>query len=323
MKYIDLHCDALTFEGVSAVSEEELKAGGCLLQCFAAFVDGRRGEGLPRALALCENFCALCGKWGYHVCGKGSEISSEGIHAMLTLEGGEGLGGSAEGVDLLYEKGVRMCAITWNLPNALGFPHDFSSPSPLLEKQGAGSQNVSPSPLAGRGTQGEGFGLTPFGKECVERMCAKRMLVDVSHGSDALLMDCAKICRAHGMPLVASHAGAREVFPFTRNLPDEGIRAIAESGGVVGVYLVPHFLAARGEKETQREALLAHIRHIRKVGGEEAVAFGSDFDGAPPNAFLPSAAFLPRLWEEVTRMFGSSFCEKFALRNALRVLSAL
>ena len=284
MNYIDLHCDALTKEGVACVTAENLRAGGCALQCFAAFVDGTKGEGYARAAALCDQFDAMCKSDAFRTSGE------EGVRTMLTAEGGEAIGGDLGNLDALYARGVRMLGLTWNRDNALG------------------------------AANGSGGGLTKFGRECVERMCGMGMIPDVAHGSDGLISDVAEICGKRGAPFVISHAGAREVFFHSRNLSDEGIRAVAESGGVVGLYFVAKFLAADGSAEGQRVAILAHARHIVRVGGEDVLAIGSDFDGAPANAYIRSPADMPKLLFDLERAFGARVAEKIAFGNAKRVL---
>ncbi len=291
MNYIDLHCDALTKEGVACVTAENLRAGGCALQCFAAFVDGTRGEGYERAAVLCDKFDEMCKREGFRTAVRGSRGAFErGVAAMLTVEGGEAIGEDLERLDALFARGVKMMGLTWNRDNKLG---------------------------TANGSRG---GLTAFGRACVERMCGMGMIPDVAHGSDGLLLDVAKICREMGALFVASHAGAREVFFHPRNLADGGIRAVAESGGVVGLYFVAKFLAADGSAEGQRAAILAHARHILRVGGEDVLALGSDFDGAPVNAYVKSPADVPRLLSDLEGAFGARVAEKIALGNAKRAL---
>lgn len=283
-----MHCDALTKEGAACVTAENLRAGGCALQCFAAFVDGTRGEGYERAAALCDKFDELCRREGLTAVRRGSRLQ-EG-NALLTVEGGEAIGGKLENLDALCARGVRMLGLTWNRDNALGTAHG-----------GVG-------------------GLTKFGRECVEKMCEIGMIPDAAHGSDGLVSDVAEICGRRGAPFAISHAGAREVFFHSRNLSDEGIRAVAEGGGVVGLYFVAKFLSADGSAEGQRAALLAHARHIVKVGGENVLALGSDFDGAPANAYIKSPADVPKLIFDLERAFGARVAEKIAFGNAKRVL---
>ena len=165
-------------------------------------------------------------------------------------------------------------------------------------------------------------GLKPFGKEAVEEMISLGMLADVSHGSDRLLKDVAMICRGRA-PFVASHSGAAEVYPHARNLTDEGIRLIAEGGGVVGLDFCADFASDDHTAEGQERALLAHAEHILRVGGEDVLALGSDFDGIPENPYLRSPADLPRFLEELSERFGAKTAEKIACKNALRVLTGV
>lgn len=296
MKYIDLHCDALTKrEGVFQVSKRYLEEGGCLLQCFAAFIEERENR-FERAIALCGRFDAMCEKEGYLPVRRVSELQEKGVHAMLTVEEGGAAEGSLEKLEALYSRGVRMMTLTWNYPNEIGFPHTCSS---------------------------DMGGLSSFGKACVERMCELKMLPDVSHGNDRLLFETAEICKARGFPFVASHSNARAVYSHSRNLSDEGIRAVADGGGVVGLNFYQNFLSADASEEGQRVALLSHAGHILRVGGEDVLALGSDFDGAPSNPYLPNAAQTPKLLCDLEDAFGARVAEKIAYKNALRVLHAL
>lgn len=167
------------------------------------------------------------------------------------------------------------------------------------------------------------LGLTSFGRAAVERMAELGMLVDVSHGSDALLFDVAATLKRTHTPFVASHSGARAVFPHPRNLSDEGIRAVAESGGVIGLCFVPAFLTDDGTAAGNREAILAHARHIVRVGGEDALALGSDFDGAPENPYLQDAASLPRLYDDLCAIFSPHVAQNAFFSNALRVFQTI
>ena len=294
MKYIDLHCDALTNEGVLQVTSENLRRGGCLLQCFAAFVDVRkipRAGRFARAVSLCEKFAALCKREDYRVVRKFSEIEEGSLNAMLTVEEGGAIEGSLEKLEKLFSLGVRMMTLTWNYKNEIGAPNK------------------------------EEDGLTPFGRECVERMKELGMLADVSHGSDRLVNDVAEIMQ--NTPFVASHSNAREVFFHPRNLGDGEIRRIADSGGVIGLNFFDGFLSADKSAAGQKAALIAHAEHLIKVGGENVLALGSDFDGIPQNPYLKNPAFMPRFIGALQKKFGARTAEKICRTNALRVLSAL
>ncbi len=300
MKYCDLHCDALTNEGVLQVTGENLRKGGCLLQCFAAFVSVKNGR-YARALALCDCFDGLCKKEGFHPVLRADDLREDKINALLTVEEGGAIEGNIGKLYALYGRGVRMMGLTWNYPNEIGFPSFFRYPDDLRTREPT-------------------RGLTPFGRSVVAEMNELGMIIDLSHGSDQLLADVLSISR---QPVVASHSNARAVYDCPRNLSDGQIRAIAEGGGVVGLNFCARFLADDLSAEGQRAAILAHARAIVNAGGEDCLALGSDFDGIPANAFLPTPAKMPVLLEALTKAFGVRVTEKFASGNFLRVFRAV
>ena len=75
-----MHCDALTTEGVVQVTRENLVAGGCLLQCFAAFV---KEGGYSRFCALADDFDALCARAGYRKVTRACEIKEDAVNAFF------------------------------------------------------------------------------------------------------------------------------------------------------------------------------------------------------------------------------------------------
>ena len=203
MRYCDLHCDALTKERDFQVTKENLTAGGCYLQCFAAFISVRKDR-YDSALTLCDRFDALCKEEGYHPVRRSADLKENAVNALLTVEEGGAIEGDLQKLDVLYERGVRMMTLTWNYPNEIGFPNfpDFES-----LKEGK-------VPFTARETS---RGLTEFGRETVERMNLLGMLADVSHGSDKLFYDVADICGRANIPFVASHSGADSVYACARN----------------------------------------------------------------------------------------------------------
>ena len=294
-----MHCDALTVEGVAQVTRENLTAGGCLLQCFAAFVGT---GGYPRFCALADEFDALCMRAGYHKVTRACEIKEDAVNALLTAEGGTFE--TLEELDGLYARGVRMAGLVWNTPTAAGYPN-------FPDYAGLCAGRVLPS------VREETRGLTAFGRQAVEHMFARGMLVDISHASDKLFFEVA----AYGRPFVVSHSNAAAVHDWARNLTDAQLKAVADCGGVIGLNFCMDFLSDDTSAEGQRRALLAHARHILSVAGEDILALGSDFDGIPPNSFIPDAAAMPRLLQLLADAFGSRVAEKIACGNFLRVFS--
>ncbi len=291
MKYIDLHCDALTKGGgVFQVTGEALRRADCALQCFAAFVEERKGA-FARVIKILDGFPAYCAREGI-----------ERKNALLTVENGAALEGNLQNLYALYARGVRMLTLTWNYENELGTPcfANFKGGT-----RGHGCRRM-----------GDG-GLTAFGREVVEVIEALGMLVDVSHGSDALLADVADMAKR---PFVASHSDADAVHSHPRNLTDEEIRRIADAGGVIGLNFCMEHLTDDRTPAGVRTALLAHAAHMLRVGGEDCLALGSDFDGIPPNCYVKSADDMPKLLEDFAETFGERIAEKIAYVNAARVL---
>lgn len=305
MKYCDLHCDALTQEGEKQVTAEALRRGGCLLQCFAAFISPRERR-FQTATALADDFDTLCREEGMHPVRSFSDLRPDKLNALFTVEEGGAVEGKAENIDALYARGMRMMTLTWNYQNEIGFPN-----FPDYEALQTGRATLDM-----RETE---RGLTAFGRAAVERMFALGIIADVSHGSDKLFYDVAALSKSHDKPFAASHSGANSVYSCARNLTDEQIRMLADCGGVVGLDFCADFLSLDQSAEGQREAVLAHARAIVNAGGEDVLAIGSDFDGIPPNPYLKSPLDMPKLLEDLQREFGSARTEKFACQNFLRL----
>jgi membrane dipeptidase len=125
---------------------------------------------------------------------------------------------------------------------------------------------------AGSGCDAAG-GLTPFGRELVERMNARRMLVDLSHAN---MQTMAETIAASKVPVIVSHTACTAVRAHRRNTTDENLRALAERGGVVGVCQMRPFLTAK--KSQNLDAYFDHLLHAIRVAGGEHVAIGSDRD---------------------------------------------
>ena len=113
-------------------------------------------------------------------------------------------------------------------------------------------------------------GLTKLGRATIERIEAEKLLLDLSHGGARTMAEAA----AHAKrPLVISHTGARALIDHPRNTADETIRAVADKGGVTGVYFMP-FLRL-GAPATMAD-VLDHIDHVARVAGEDHVGIGTD-----------------------------------------------
>lgn len=118
-------------------------------------------------------------------------------------------------------------------------------------------------------------GLSEFGKRVVERMNRVGMMVDLSHASEKSFWDALE---CSSKPIICSHSSSRALCDHTRNLTDEQMRALAESGGVAQVCMYGGFLNKKEEDATVNDAV-RHIIHMIDVMGVDHVGIGSDFDG--------------------------------------------
>ena len=125
--------------------------------------------------------------------------------------------------------------------------------------------------LSGDGAiEPDNAGLSRLGRATIERIEAEKLLLDLAHGGARTMAE----ATAHAKrPLVISHTGARALTDHPRNTSDETIRAVAEKGGVVGVYFMP-FLTA--DSHPKGEDLLRHVEHVARVAGEDHVGVGTD-----------------------------------------------
>jgi membrane dipeptidase len=115
-------------------------------------------------------------------------------------------------------------------------------------------------------------GLSNFGVRLVERSNDLGVLVDTSHCGRQTTLDACNVSRR---PVVASHTSAASLYEVDRAKSDEELKAIAATGGVVGVYAVPFFLGAG--KHVTVAALLDHVDYFVQLVGWEHVGIGTDW----------------------------------------------
>jgi membrane dipeptidase len=120
-------------------------------------------------------------------------------------------------------------------------------------------------------------GLTDHGRRMVAQCDAARIFVDLAHIHPKGFWDAVEAHDAT-LPLIVTHTGVDGVKRHWRNLDDRQIRAVTDTGGVVGVMFHSGYLRRRGGPR-DGAAVVEHMEHIIQVGGEQAVALGTDFDG--------------------------------------------
>lgn len=126
-------------------------------------------------------------------------------------------------------------------------------------------------------------GLTTLGRAAVAEMNAHGVSIDLSHADT---MSTLQVVHASSRPVLISHGGCAAVHPHPRNKIDAELRAVAGSGGVIGIYGLP-YLTAGPEQQTLAD-YMAHMVHALAVCGEDHVGIGSDalltgFDTSPQN----------------------------------------
>jgi membrane dipeptidase len=132
---------------------------------------------------------------------------------------------------------------------------------------------------AGGAIEPKQSGLTKLGREGISEMNRLRMLVDVSHGSRATIREAAETSKA---PILYSHGAARAIVNHPRCIDDVGIRAIAQKGGVVGIFMMSFWLTRDPIPAPQH--LIDQIRHVIKIGGMDSVGISNDYPmGGQPN----------------------------------------
>ena len=219
---------------------------------------------------------------------------------MLGVEGADAVGDEVDRIDAWHERGVRVIVLVHLRDNTLGTTclpwQHYAGPVPVR-------RHASP-------------GLSPTGARVVERMNRLGVMVDVAHADRATLLGVVDVATA---PVVSSHSGARAVQDFARYLADDELRAIASTGGVVGLW--PY--RARRVGVHTIDDLIAHGRHIAGTIGPEHLAIGTDMNGVPAvMAGYEGESDLPKLTAALLDGgFDDREVEGILGANALRVLA--
>jgi membrane dipeptidase len=118
---------------------------------------------------------------------------------------------------------------------------------------------------------GDTDGLTDLGRKAIAKMNEIGIALDLSHSNTKTTADG---IAASAKPPVITHAGCRAVYQHPRNKEDRELKALADKGGVIGVYMLPYLTAS--PKQPMLEDYLQHLDHAFKVCGEDHVGVGSD-----------------------------------------------
>jgi membrane dipeptidase len=263
---VDMHADTVQFvvdEGADIsrraagthLDAVRMREGGLDAQFFSVWVEpefyGTGGErAIARADEQVEAIRALASRhpelWTFATTAADiRRAHDEGkLAALLGLEGGYAIDEKLERVEYYHNRGVRYLTPTWT--------HSLSW---------AGSSGDA---------VGAERGLNDFGRAVIGEMNRLGLLVDVSHVSDKTFWDIVETSRA---PVVATHSNCRRIADVPRNLSDDMIRAVAETGGVVCVVYYPGFLEP-GWK-ARKDEVESEIMPLIEEAGRRAEGPGS------------------------------------------------
>ena len=295
MKFFDLHCDTIgeCCKNELSLSENNLHIDlerGCAIgdytQVFAVWIsDEFRNH---KAKTYFDNVA----DYYYKELNKNSSVISEfkdnkntPVKAILSVEGGSACGGTIEGLYHLYDRGVRILTLTWNSENEIA--------------SGAFSDG----------------GFTDFGKEFVRNAEELGIVLDVSHLNRQSFFEFVEISKK---PFIASHSNAdivKNIYAQKRNLTDEQILCIKERNGLIGLNFCLDFI--EDEKAQGIDSLCRQIDYFLIFGCEDALSFGSDYDGCKIHTDLCGVEKITSVYNDLQeRGYDVRFLNKLFYENA-------
>jgi len=233
-----------------------LKTGGIDVQLFAAWVDPDAIDSSNYFKQTQKMIWMFNRELGLNTSSIGqaytkddvdSLLKQNKIAAILAVEGGHSIGNNLANLKALHDAGMRYMTITWN-----------NSTSWAVSAKDSRSSTV---------------GLSDFGKSVIRAMDSLGIMIDVAHTGIKTIEDILSITKN---PIIDTHTGARALNNHYRDLYDDQIKAIAKTGGVIGVVFYPPFLTSG---TATISTVVSHIDYIAKLVGVDYVAVGSDFDG--------------------------------------------
>ena len=306
---VDLHCDTLTdcMYNTSTPETDTLNDPNRVLsfasmpedvkwaQFYAVFVKSEyRGEAAVNYFKMnADRFDTQMKKYSGTVspCRSAADVEkawSEGKRAaMLTVEDGLALGGRAENVEYLKNRGVVCMGLVWNEENELASGHDTEN------------------------------GLSAFGKQVIGELERCGIIVDVSHLNDRGFYE---LLDAAEKPFAATHSNARSVCAHKRNLTDDMIRHMVERKCIIGLNYYINFLDDNGKADNP-DFLYRHISRFLELGGENCLALGSDYDGCDLPEFMKTPEKVALFYDYLlSRGISEDIADKIYWKNALDFL---
>jgi membrane dipeptidase len=161
---------------------------------------------------------------------------------VFDIEGGCAINGQLSLIQFYYDLGVRWMLIAYNKNNELG-----------------------------GGCQDDDQGLTEFGRQVIDEMARVGMVCCCSHTGYKTAME---VIEYSDRPVIFSHSNAFALKDHPRNIPDELIKACAETGGVIGINGIGMFL---GDNDASTSQIVRHIDYISELVGSEHIGLGIDY----------------------------------------------
>ncbi len=331
---IDLHLDSFIWTRVLGYDLREPHDGGLLGHRFYSQVDfprvleARMGGGTwvittnparaaaERATVFRDNLRDLLGVFAgveeqFVVVRTAAEYRAAraaGKHgAFIGVQGGNAFDGEADALDRIPDLPGR----TGDLPVLIRV---------TLVHLSSSTFGATSSPLRG----GADPGLTDAGREMVRQLEARKIFCDLAHVSKKGFWDAVEV-HDRSQPLLVTHTGVSGVFEHWRNLDDRQLRAVADSGGTVGVMYQSSFLGDAYWSGGKASSVVDHLQHIVDTVGEDHASLGSDWDGAiTPPRDLKTPLELPRLVDiMLKRGMREETIRKILGENFLRVVAAV
>ena len=278
-------------ETTRCVDYPKMLAGGLNAVVFAAYLpQGPRTpqaheEAAARAEAMLRSIRASAAGTGRRICSRAADVEAAfaagDIAVLLAVENGYGLGEDLSRLALWRGLGICYLTLTHNGHNLLS---DSAIPLAAL-----GDAPV----LHG--------GLSELGRAAIAEMNALGILVDVSHVAKSGMMQAVELSRS---PVVATHTCCRALRDHARNLDDEQLDALRDSGGLVQITAVPAFLRNAdpdGRFRAKVSDIVDHVDYAVKRIGIAHVGLSSDFDGGGGVEGWRSAAESHNLTAELAR----------------------
>ncbi|NP_999273.1 dipeptidase 1 precursor [Sus scrofa] len=284
----------------------KLKAGFVGGQFWSAYVpcDTQNRDAVKRTLeqidviqrmcqAYPETFACVTSSTGIRQAFREGKVAS-----LVGVEGGHSIDSSLGVLRALYHLGMRYMTLT----------HSCNTPWADNWLVDTGDDKA------------QSQGLSHFGQSVVKEMNRLGVMIDLAHVSVATMRAALKLSQA---PVIFSHSSAYSLCPHRRNVPDDVLQLVKETGSLVMVNFYNDYVSCSAKANLSQVA--DHLDHIKKVAGAAAVGFGGDYDGVSrvPSG-LEDVSKYPDLVAELLRRQWTEAEVRGALAdNLLRVFEAV